>query len=326
VSRRDDDEVDATSDGLAGEGSPSHRPVLLSEVLDFLRPKPGGIYVDATLGGGSHTEALLQASAPSGRVVAFDRDRSALEAASGRLASFAPRLHLCWGSFADLDEHLDEIGIGRVDGILADLGLSSIQLDAPERGFTFQREGPLDMRFDRSRGPTAAELVNEMEERELARILREYGEERRAAGIARRIVERRPIRTTADLRRAVVSVLGPRRRGIDPATRTFQALRIAVNGELEALETFLGCAPERLEVGGRLVVVAYHSLEDRAVKWSFRDRAKRRVVDDRDDRDDRAEQPAFRILTKKPVTAQPSEVAANRRARSAKLRALERAA
>ncbi|MGH9335970.1 MAG: 16S rRNA (cytosine(1402)-N(4))-methyltransferase RsmH [Vicinamibacteria bacterium] len=291
-------------------------PVLLSEVLEYLSPRSGGIYVDATLGFGSYAQAILEASAPSGRLVAFDRDRGAIEAAGTRFAGLSERFSPVWGSFAVLDRHLDALAFDRVDGIVADLGLSSLQLDDAERGFAFLHEGPLDMRFDRTRGPTAAELVNEMEERELAGVLREYGDERRASKIARRIVSRRPLRTTADLRRAVVSVLGPRKGKIDPATRTFQALRIAVNREMEALDAFLQKAPERLRVGGRLVVVSYHSLEDRAVKIAFRTLSKRPEEGEA----------RYRLLTKKPLTATPAETARNRRARSAKLRALERVA
>jgi 16S rRNA (cytosine1402-N4)-methyltransferase len=292
-------------------------PVLLSEVLELVAARPGGLYVDATLGGGGYTEALLRASDPSGRVVAFDLDREAIEAAKARLRDYSDRLSFVWASFANLDAHLD----GLVDGIVADLGLSSLQLDDAERGFAFAAEGPLDMRFDRSQDLTAAELVNEADERELERILRDYGDERRARAIARRIVSRRPLHSTTDLRRAIVSVLGPWKGGIDPATRTFQAIRIAVNRELEALETFLEKAPDRLRVEGRLVVVSYHSLEDRAVKLAFRARAKGVSAGAGEGSEGR-----FRLLTKKPLTAGPDEVARNRRARSAKLRALERVA
>jgi 16S rRNA (cytosine1402-N4)-methyltransferase len=291
--------------------------VLLPEVLELIAPKPGGLYVDATLGGGGYTEALLRASAPSGRVVAFDRDRGAIEVAKERFRDDAQRLSFIWGSFADLDAHL----AGLAGGIVADLGLSSLQLDDPERGFAFAAEGPLDMRFDRSQDLTAAELLNETDERELERILRDYGDERRARAIARRIVSRRPLRSTSDLRRAVVSVLGPWKGGIDPATRTFQAIRIAVNRELEALETFLAKAPDLLRVEGRLAVVSYHSLEDRAVKLAFRARAKGSAGEESETAGAR-----FRLLTRKPLTAGPEEVARNRRARSAKLRALERVA
>jgi len=309
---------DGNDDGDRGAGPKTHVPVLLEDVLELVAARPGGVYVDATLGGGGYTEALLRASDPSGRVVAFDRDREAIEAAKERLRDDSDRLSFVWGSFADLDAYLDGHE-GLIDGIVADLGLSSLQLDDPERGFAFVVEGPLDMRFDRSQDLTAAELVNETDERELERILRDYGDERRARAIARRIVARRPLRTTTDLRRAVVSVLGPWKGGIDPATRTFQAIRIAVNRELEALETFLEKAPDRLRVGGRLVVVSYHSLEDRAVKLAFRARAKGASAGE-------GSEGRFRLLTKKPLTAGPLEVARNRRARSAKLRALERVA
>ncbi|MGH9388929.1 MAG: 16S rRNA (cytosine(1402)-N(4))-methyltransferase RsmH [Vicinamibacteria bacterium] len=295
--------------------------MLLPEVLELVAARPGGLYVDATLGGGGYTEALLRASDPSGRVVAFDRDREAIEAAKERLRADSDRLSLVWGSFVDVDEHLDGL-VELVSGIVADLGLSSLQLDDADRGFAFGAEGPLDMRFDRSQDLTAEELVNHMDERELERVLRDYGDERRARAIARRIVSRRPLRTTTDLRRAVVSVLGPWKGGIDPATRTFQAIRIAVNRELEVLETFLEKAPDRLRVEGRLVVVAYHSLEDRAVKLAFRARAKGPFAGEAGE----GSEGRFRLLTKKPLTAGPLEVARNRRARSAKLRALERVA
>jgi 16S rRNA (cytosine1402-N4)-methyltransferase len=308
---------DGKNDGDRGAEPKTHVPVLLSEVLELVAARPGGLYVDATLGGGGYTEALLRASDPSGRVVAFDLDREAIEAAKARLRDYSDRLSFVWASFANLDAHLD----GLVDGIVADLGLSSLQLDDAERGFAFAAEGPLDMRFDRSQDLTAAELVNEADERELERILRDYGDERRARAIARRIVSRRPLHSTTDLRRAIVSVLGPWKGGIDPATRTFQAIRIAVNRELEALETFLEKAPDRLRVEGRLVVVSYHSLEDRAVKLAFRARAKGVSAGAGEGSEGR-----FRLLTKKPLTAGPDEVARNRRARSAKLRALERVA
>jgi 16S rRNA (cytosine1402-N4)-methyltransferase len=213
------------------------------------------------------------------------------------------------GSFADLRAHIEEDGLEAVNGIVADLGLSSDQLGNPDRGFAFSLDGPLDMRFDPTQGPTASDLVNELGEGQLADLIFEYGDERRSRAIAHRIVLRRPIETTKELRRAIVSVLGPRRRGIDPATRTFQALRIAVNQELAALDVFLEQAPRCLRPGGRLIVVSYHSHEDRAVKHSFRERA---------------QDPAFHVLTKKPVVADASAVADNPRARSAKLRAIER--
>ncbi len=289
----------------------THKPVLLGEVVRFLNPRADGVYVDATLGGGGYTEAILRASAPRGRVLALDRDPEAIRRTGRRLASYGERLRTVHGSFADLRAHIEEDGNEAVDGIVADLGLSSDQLGNPDRGFAFSLEGPLDMRFDPTQGPTASDLVNELAEGRLADLIWEYGDERRSRAIARRIVSRRPIETTKELRRAVVSVLGPRRRGIDPATRTFQALRIAVNQELAALDVFLEQAPRCIRPGGRLLVISYHSHEDRAVKLSFREYA---------------HDPEFHVLTKKPVVADARAVTDNPRARSAKLRAIERVA
>lgn len=289
----------------------THKPVLLGEVVRFLNPRSDGIYVDATLGGGGHTEAILRASAPTGRVLAFDRDPDAIRRTGKRLAAYGDRLRTILGSFADLRAHLEQDAFdarGGVDGIVADLGLSSDQLGDPERGFAFSLDGPLDMRFNPTQGPSAADLVNELAEAQLADLIYEYGDERRSRAIARRIVTRRPITTTKELRAAVVAVLGPRRRGIDPATRTFQALRIAVNQELAALDLFLDQAPRCLREGGRLVIISYHSHEDRAVKHSFRSR----------------KGDEFDVLTKKPVVSDASALADNPRARSAKLRAIER--
>ena len=287
-----------------------HRSVLREEVLTYLAPEPTGVYVDATVGAGGHASAILEASAPSGRVLAIDRDETALAMSGKRLAAYGDRARLQHGTFADLAELIRNEGLEIVNGVVADLGLSSMQLADAERGFAFSTHGPLDMRFDPSSGETAAELIDRLDAVELADLLFTLGGERKSRAIARRIVERRPIDTTQDLRRAVHSVLGPGRRGgIDPATRTFQALRIAVNQELESLERFLDVASQMLAPGARLVVISYHSLEDRAVKWAFRDKSK----------SDR-----FRVLTRKPVRPSDDEVAANRRARSAKLRALER--
>lgn len=299
----------AESESVMERDVSTHRPVLLGDVIRFLNPRSGGIYVDATLGGGGHTEAILRASAPNGRVLAFDRDREAIYRASKKLADEADRVRFISGSFAELSAYLDEEGTKEVDGIVADLGLSSDQLGDPDRGFSFALDGPLDMRFDSGEGPTAADLVNELPDDQLADLLYEYGDERRSRAIARRIVQRRPIHTTKQLRAAVVAVLGPRRRGIDPATRTFQALRIAVNQELAALDLFLEQAPGCLRPGGRVVVISYHSLEDRAVKHSFRSSAADISYD---------------VLTRKPVVPDAEAIADNPRARSAKLRALMR--
>jgi 16S rRNA (cytosine1402-N4)-methyltransferase len=286
-------------------------------VVEQLRPREHGTYVDATLGAGGHAEALLVASEPSGRIIGFDRDPFAVEACRRRLTRFGERFTAVLASFAEISARLAEIGIAAAEGILADLGLSSVQLASSERGFAFSIDGPLDMRFDPTQGPSAADLVNELDPERIEAILREYGEERRARAIARRIVSRRPIETTAELRSVVHSVVGPRRRhGIDPATRTFQALRIAVNQELAALELFMSQAPGLLARGGRLAVISYHSLEDRIVKHSMRDLARREVFD----------ASRYRVLTKKPIVAGSEETQANPRARSAKLRVLERVA
>ena len=248
-----------------------HVPVLLREVVAALRPEGGGVFVDATLGLGGHAEALLEAS-PDVRVVGIDRDPEALALARERLARFGVRLVTVRGRHEDLVAHLDTLGIDRVQGVLADLGVSSLQLDKAERGFSFMRDGPLDMRMG-SEGPTAAEIVATASREELTRIFREWGEERMAGPIARRIVEARetaPIRTTGEMRRLVLRALGPRReKHKDPATRVFQALRIATNRELVELERFLDDAISRLALGARLSVLSYHSLEDRIVKRTF---------------------------------------------------------
>jgi 16S rRNA (cytosine1402-N4)-methyltransferase len=286
-----------------------HVPVLLAETLELVAVKPGGLYVDGTVGLGGHAAAVLRAAAPDGRLLGLDRDGETLERARARLAEFGARVRLEQGDYREIPERL---GGERADGILLDLGISSAQLDEAERGFSFQAEGPLDMRMDRRTGPTAADLVNRMRERDLADLLYEYGEEPASRRIARAIVfarERQPITTTTELA-DIVRRAAPRSRrpGLHPATRTFQALRIRVNRELEGLgEAFEGAA-RCLRPGGRLAVIAFHSLEDRAVKEAFRSLAAH----------------GFRLLTKKPVRPAEAEVRANPRARSARLRALRR--
>jgi len=307
---------------------PAHVPVLLREVLDALRPSRGGLFVDATLGLGGHAEAILSAG-EGVRLVGIDRDPEALAFARERLTRFGDRFVAVEGRHEELALHLDGLGISTVDGVLADLGVSSMQLDRAERGFSFMKDGPLDMRMGPS-GPTAADLVAELPAEELARIFRDFGEEPRARAVARALVEAReaaPIRTTGELRRLVAKAVGGRREeGRDPATRVFQALRIATNRELVELERFLDDAIERLSLGARLAVLSYHSLEDRIVKDAFRDRAagcscppsfpvcvcsRRRVL---------------ALVTRKPVRPSPEEVVENRRARSARLRVAERIA
>lgn len=248
---------------------PNHRPVLLEEAVEHLVWRPGGTYVDCTFGGGGHSRLIL-AGAPSNRVIAFDRDLAAIERGRAMQAEVGEdRLTLVHANFASLAEQLDQLGIELVDGVLLDLGMSSHQLDEAERGFAFRFEGPLDMRFDRLSGQTAAQLIATADEAELAEIIWKYGEERRSRHVARAIVaerQREPIETTGQLSEIVSRVVGRGKRGPHPATRTFQALRIAVNDEFEALERALESATGRLRPSGRLVVIAFHSLEDRIVK------------------------------------------------------------
>jgi 16S rRNA (cytosine1402-N4)-methyltransferase len=286
----------------------SHVPVLLAEVLELLAVRPGALCVDGTVGLGGHAAAVLRASAPDGRLVGFDRDGETLAAAQARLAGFGARVRLEQADYRDVPERL---GGERPDAVLLDLGVSSAQLGDPARGFSFQAGGPLDMRMDRSRGPTAADLVNRMRERDLADLIHECGGEPASRRIARAIVrarETKPIETTTELAEIVRRAAPRRPRGLHPATRTFQALRIRVNGELdglgEAIVRIAGC----LAPGGRMAVIAFHSLEDRAAKEAFRALAAQ----------------GFRTLTKKPVRPGADEVRANPRARSARLRAVAR--
>jgi len=293
----------------------AHTPVLTAEVMQYLRPERGGLFVDCTVGLGGHSRALLEAGAA--RVVGIDRDPHALAAARETLAPWADRVELVHADYRALDEVLDLRGIGLVDGALADLGVSSLQLEAPGRGFSFQRDEPLDMRMDTTSGQTAADLVARSTERELADAIYAYGEERFSRRIARAIVEARraqPIATTGGLA-AIVRRALPRRghMRIDPATRTFQALRIWVNRELDGLDRFLEAAVRRLRLGARLVVISFHSLEDRILKHTLRALQQSRDA-------------GVRVLTKKPVVPGDDEVRRNPRARSAKLRAAERMA
>lgn len=299
-----------------------HVPVLLDQVLTYLAPRRGGRYVDGTVGAGGHAAAILEAAGDAGELLGIDRDPQALALAAARLEPYKERVRLVRGNFRDLDRHLAAAGWDAVDGILLDLGVSSMQLDDPARGFSYQVEAPLDMRMDPGQPVTAADLVNNASRDQLARWMAEYGEERWAGRIADFIVaarQRRPITTTTQLVEVIKDAIPARarRRGGHPARRTFQALRIAVNGELEGLEAFLQGAAQRLRPGGRLVVISFHSLEDRAVKGAFRALA----AGDEDGSGDGA---PFRILTRRPVTPGGEEARRNPRARSAKLRALER--
>jgi|SRR5687768_2907545 16S rRNA (cytosine1402-N4)-methyltransferase len=291
-----------------------HEPVMVAEVLEHLAPARGGTFVDCTVGYGGHTRALLDAGAT--RVIGFDRDPSALTDARTALTGYGTRVTLLHTDYRRLDDALDAQGVGPVDGLLADLGVSSMQLDSPGRGFSFRRDEPLDMRMDTTTGPTAAEAISDADERTLADVIYEYGEDRHARRIARAIVESRgraPITTTgqlADVVRRAVPRKGYSR--IDPATRTFQAIRIWLNRELDGLDQFLTRAAARLAPGGRLAVISFHSLEDRVVKHTLR--ALQATGD-----------AGITIRTKRPVVPTESEVERNPRARSAKLRAAEKA-
>ena len=291
-----------------------HAPVLVAEVISQLAPARGGLFVDCTLGAGGHTRALLDAGAT--RVLGLDRDRSALDLAAVNLADRLDRVEMVHADYRSLGDVLDARGLTHVDGgILADLGVSSMQLDDAERGFSFRADAPLDMRMDRDSGLTAAELLRTVDEAALADVIYEYGEERFSRRIARAIVRARdlgPIETTGQLA-AIVRKAVPSRgwQRIDPATRTFQALRIWVNRELEGLDAFIRLAVSRLLAGARLAIIAFHSLEDRIVKHTFRALAQ-------------SPDPSIALITRRPIEATDEEIGRNPRARSAKLRVAER--
>src|SRR3984957_8292698 len=294
--------------------SPQHVPVLLEEALEYLNVRPGGVIVDATLGLAGHSVAIARRLGGKGRLICFDRDQEAMEAAKARLDEMRAELgeEMPEGRFEPraFSEASGVIEPGSLDGLLADFGVSSLQLDEAHRGFSFRTDGPLDMRMDTRGGETAEQVVNQEDENELADLIYEFGEERRSRRIARAIVRARPITTTAELAR-VVSAAAPSMKGdkIHPATRTFQALRIRVNDELGEIRTLLESAPSLLKPGGRLVLISFHSLEDRLVKDSFCEASRNKV---------------FEVLTKKPVIASEEEEMRNPRARSAKMRAAQR--
>jgi 16S rRNA (cytosine1402-N4)-methyltransferase len=300
--------------------SPLHEPVLVAETLALLQPERGGVFVDCTIGLGGHGRAMLDAGAA--RLIGLDRDPDALRLAAETLAAFGDRVELVHADYRDLDRVLSARGLEGVAGILADLGVSSMQLDTEGRGFSFRRDERLDMRMDRSQGATAADLLASVDEKELADVIFQYGEERFSRRIARAIVNERrtaPVTTTgrlAQIVRRAVPHRGYQR--IDPATRTFQALRIWVNRELEGLEPFLAAAARRLLAGARLAVISFHSLEDRIAKHTFRALASLAGAE--------SGELAVRILTRRPVEPSEEEIARNPRARSAKLRAIERMA
>ncbi len=303
---------------------PPHVPVLYQQVLAGLNPRPGGRYVDGTLGAGGHARGILQASAPDGLLLGLDVDPQALTLARAALAPFGERAILRRDSYTALREHLRSLGWPAVDGILLDLGLSSMQLDTPERGFSFREDAPLDMRFSPDTPQTAADLVNTLPEAELADILYRYGEERRSRRVARAIVAARPLYTTRQLAEVVARATRSGRPGMHPATRTFQALRMAVNQELQNIERALPQAVEALNPGGRLAVISFHSLEDRIVKRFLRRESRDCLCPPRQPVCTCGHKAVLRTLTRKPITADAEECARNPRARSAKLRIAEK--
>ncbi len=308
----EEDFGDKAPEGAHGSGQVGHVSVLLKEAIDFLAIRRGGSYIDATLGLGGHSLEIAKRLGPQGHLIGFDKDTQALELARQRLAQIdvgeQPRITLLHSSFADIARHVPP---GSADGLLADLGVSSLQFGDPARGFMFQAEGPLDMRMDPQGERTADQVVNHMREEDLANVIYEFGEERRSRRIARAIVRARPIRNTAHLSQVISAALRSMKHGerIHPATRTFQAIRIFVNRELDDLKALMEAAPVVLKPGGRLVVISFHSLEDRIVKDALRDGAKAGL---------------YSVLTKKPLAAGAEEIDRNPRSRSAKLRAAER--
>jgi 16S rRNA (cytosine1402-N4)-methyltransferase len=308
-------------EGSEIRGKSRHEPVLLGEVLEALRPREGGIYVDGTFGAGGYTRAILQTAGCA--VYAIDRDPEAIAAGAALAAAFPGRLTLIEGLFSNMDGLLAVRGVEAVDGIVLDIGVSSMQLDDPLRGFSFRKDGPLDMRMGHA-GQTAADAVNSLSEEELKRIIAVFGEERRAHAIARAIARARmetPFTRTGELARLVEAVLGRKPRDpIHPATRTFQALRIHINRELEELVRSLGAAEKLLKPGGRLAVASFHSLEDRIVKKFLTERSGHAARPSRHRPAAAVPRPTFVLLTRNPVTPAESEVEANPRSRSAKLR------
>jgi 16S rRNA (cytosine1402-N4)-methyltransferase len=311
-----DEDLEKAPQGAHGSGEVGHVSVLLKEAIDFLAIRRGGTYIDATVGLGGHSYEIASRLGPQGHLIGFDKDTHALELAEQKLSRIGgdnrPKITLLHASYAELPQSVPPAS---ADGLLADLGVSSLQFGDPARGFSFQAEGPLDMRMDPQGDRTADQVVNRMREEDLANVIYEFGEERRSRRIARAIVRARPIRTTAHLAQVISAALrsmkkdrGAREK-IHPATRTFQAIRIYVNRELDDLKALLAAAPSVLRPGGRLVVISFHSLEDRIVKDALRDGARAGI---------------YNVLTKKPVEATEEEIDRNPRSRSAKLRAAEK--
>ena len=313
----------------------SHRPVLYQEIIQKIQPTQGGRYVDGTLGAGGHAWGILEASSPNGLLLGLDLDPQALKLARKRLSPFGSRAVIVHASYTTLAHQLERLGWSEVNGILLDLGVSSIQLDTPQRGFSFKADAPLDMRFDPTNPLRAADLVNETPEDELANLLYRYGEEKRSRQIARAIVDARPLKTTRQLAEIVLQAVGQEKQShrkarsperIHPATRTFQALRIAVNGELQTLEAVLPQALQVLKPGGRLAVISFHSLEDRIVKSFFRRESQDCLCPPRQPVCTCGHHASLIEVTHRPIRPQDGEIQANPRSRSARLRVAERIA
>lgn len=317
------------------DGGSVHRPVLYQEVLDALKPTRGGQYIDGTLGAGGHAFGILHVSSPDGRLLGLDLDPHALELAREKLKIFDDRIILVQSSYTEMKAVMLAHGWSNVQGILLDLGVSSMQFDTPGRGFSFQADAPLDMRFSPDTQTTAADLINTLTEEELTRILFEFGEERRARKIAKSIIQTRPIKTTGQLtdlilkiskgqHEAVRKYVKPEKKRIHPATRTFQALRIAVNRELESITTVLPQAVDILSPGGRLAVISFHSLEDRIVKHFFRQESRDCICPPRQPVCSCGHRASLAEITRRPIVAGQEEVVNNPRARSARLRVAQK--
>jgi 16S rRNA (cytosine1402-N4)-methyltransferase len=301
-----------------------HQPALYKEIIHALQPRSGGRYVDGTLGAGGHARGILEASAPDGQLLGLDVDPQALALARKTLAPYEERIHLAQASYTSLFTQLTQLQWEAVDGIVLDLGASSMQFDTPERGFSFQYDAPLDMRFGPQALQTAADLVNTYSERELADLIYQYGEERDSRKIARAIVKARPIHTTRELVAVIESVSPRRGERVHPATRTFQALRIAVNDELASIEEVLPQAVAAIRSGGRLAVISFHSLEDRIVKDFFREQSKDLVNPPYERIYEQERRATLKEVNRKPITPSEAEIKSNPRARSAKLRIVEK--
>jgi len=306
------------------EESLAHQPVLYNEIIHFLQPQRSGRYIDGTVGAGGHARGILDASEPDGILLGLDLDTTALELARKNLESYEDRVFLVHSSFGNLRKQLNAMGWQMVDGILLDLGLSSMQIDTPGRGFSFRQEASLDMRFNQQNPLSAKDLVNNLPEGELADLLFKYGEERRSRQVAKAIVKSRPIESTLELAKIIASATSSGRHGRHPATRSFQALRIAVNDELAVLEKVLPQAISSLKQNGRLAVIAYHSLEDRIVKHYFRQESQDCICPPEQIVCICGHKAAVKVITKRPIRPQEEEIIRNSRARSARLRVVEK--